>query len=185
MIRRTDPSPPIDGGEPLPNVALVSWPADNAWRTQLHRAGQPRLLLIGADTDPPVSDDVLEDWVRISADPLEVQARVTALQLRAARMAQPRLDDSGRLHVGSRWLALSPIEGRLIALLLDHFAALVPQQALLRAGWPNSKPTRNNLDVHLARLRPRLEPLGLQLQTTRTRGYALNHAVRERFAGSS
>src|SRR5262249_39056418 len=159
----------------LIDVALVSWPADAEWLGQLRRARQPRLLLIRADTDPPVSDDVLEDWGRTPADPLEVQARVTTLKMRAARVRSPRpADDSGRLYVGSRWVALSPIECRLIGLLLDRFGSLVRREALVHAGWPASEPTRNQLDVHVLRLRRRLEPLGLRLRTVRSRGYSLD-----------
>jgi hypothetical protein len=165
----------LDVGGALVDVALVSWPADSEWLAQLRRARQPRLLLIRPDTDPPVSDDVLEDWVRTPADPLEVQARVTTLKLRAARVLSPRLDDNGRLYVGSRWVALSPIECRLIELMLDKFGSLVRRDALVNAGWPKSEPSRNQLDVHILRLRRRLEPMGLRLRTVRSRGYALDH----------
>jgi DNA-binding response OmpR family regulator len=38
-------------------------------------------------------------------------------------------------------------------------------------------PTRNALDVHMLRLRRRLEPLGLEVRTVRSRGYVLQPAT--------
>ena len=156
-------------------VALVSWPAEAEWLDRLRGTGQPRLLLVRADADPPVHEDALEDWVRTPADPIEVHARVAVLKVRAARVS-PALDDSGRLNIGSRWVDLSPIEYRLVGSLLEHFGSLVSRDALIRAAWPETQPSDNQLDVHILRLRRRLQPAGLRLRTARSRGYSLDYS---------
>ena len=81
---KTAQKPPVaraanDGERVVVDVALVAWPAEAEWLSRLRRMGQPRLLLIPSDTDPPVSGEDLEDWVRTPADPLEVHARVTTV----------------------------------------------------------------------------------------------------------
>jgi DNA-binding response OmpR family regulator len=53
---------------------------------------------------------------------------------------------------------------------------VVSRDALARAGWPDGAPGRNALDVHVLRLRRRLEPLGLVIRTVRSRGYVLEAA---------
>ena len=162
---------------PFVEVALVPWPGAEERRVTLRDAGMPRLLLVPEDCDPPVTDDVLEDWVRTPADPREVQARVSTLRLRATRGLHPRLDDNGRLYVGTQWVALSPIECRLISALLDRFGSVVSRATLTRSGWPSGEPSRNQLDVHVLRLRRRVEPLGLSLRTLRARGYSLDRST--------
>ena len=56
---------------PFVEVALVPWPGAEERRVTLRDAGMPRLLLVPEDCDPPVTDDVLEDWVRTPADPAQ------------------------------------------------------------------------------------------------------------------
>jgi hypothetical protein len=163
------------GGRVEVDVALVAWPGESDWLDGLRRAGQPRLLLVRDDVDPPINEDDLEDWVRTPADPIEVHARVAVLKRRAAR-TRPTLDDSGRLHVGSRWLDLTPIEYRLTGVLLERFGSVVSREVLLRAGWSDPRSSMNQLDVTILRLRRRLEPAGLQLYTVRSSGYALDHS---------
>ena len=157
-------------------VALVRWPDDSDRLGHLRLLAQPRLLLITPDVDPPTCPDVLEDWVRTPVDPRDLEARVSALELRAARALPPRLDANSCLHAGSRWVALTPIESRLVKLLLERFGLVVSRGALVGAAWPKRKPTNNQLDLHMMRLRRRLEPLGLALRTVRARGYSLDRS---------
>jgi DNA-binding response OmpR family regulator len=42
---------------------------------------------------------------------------------------------------------------------------------LARRAWPGGAPTRNALDVQMVRFRRRVEPLGLEVRTVRSRGY--------------
>lgn len=117
--------------------------------------------------------DPMEDWIRLPADECDLQARVETLARRTA--IEPTLDGDGVLRQGSKWTALPPIEARLTDVLLARFGKVVSRDALLVQGWPDEDPKRNVLDVHVLRLRRRLEPLGLTIWTVRKRGYVLDH----------
>lgn len=157
-------------------MALIQWPAERDRREELRRARRPRLLLVEHGS-PPIPADDLEDWIRLPADELDVRVRVEALRRRnGALLASPQLDGDGVLRVGSAWVALPPVEARLMAALLDRFGAVVGREALARAGWPRRSQGRNALDVHVLRLRRRTAPLGLAIRTVRSRGYLLERA---------
>ncbi len=155
-------------------VAHVRWPDERARRERLARQGQPRLLLVEAGTPPPVEVDDLEDWIRLPADDVDVRARAEHLSARSQRHAgaSPSLD-GGVLRVGQAWVALSPLEARLTAILLERMGAVVSRDTLARTGWPAGTQARNTLDVHVVRLRRRLSSVGLAIHTVRSRGYLL------------
>ena len=88
----------------------------------------------------------------------------------------PEIDEDGVLRVGGEWVSLPPVDHRLATALVERFGAVVSREALARAGWPGGAPARNALDVHVLRLRRRLEPVGLVIRTVRSRGYALERA---------
>jgi len=83
------------------------------------------------------------------------------------------------LRNGDRWVSLPPVEARLTSALLERFGAVVRREALARAGWPEGAPGRNALDVHVLRLRRRMEQVGLVIRTVRSRGYLLESEVRQ------
>jgi DNA-binding response OmpR family regulator len=157
------------------DVVLVRWPAEGDRRARLHESARPCLLLVEDGSPPPLALDELEDWIRVPADEGDVRARIDGLARRAAVHSpeRPALDDDGVLRLGSGWVPLPPVEARLTAALLDRFGAVVSRDALGRAGWPDGAPGRNALDVHVLRLRRRLDPLGLAIRTVRSRGYLL------------
>jgi DNA-binding response OmpR family regulator len=154
-------------------VALIPWPRDAEHAEAMRTAGLPRLLLLSETADPPLCVDELQDWVRVPTDPLEVNVRVQALQLRAARLRRPAIDESGRFAVGGRWIALSPIEANLMRALVDQFGSMVTRTELAQRAWPEGAPTRNQLDVRVRGLRVRLRPMGLRINVFRGRGFAL------------
>ncbi|QGG96787.1 winged helix-turn-helix domain-containing protein [Actinomarinicola tropica] len=162
------------------DVVLVRWPDERDRREELRRSGRPRLLLLEDGSPAPTTVDALEDWIRLPADESDVRARVQALELRAIGTGHvpdvPSLDDDGVLRCNGSWVALPPVECRLTAALLDRWGAVVSRDALSRAGWPDGAPGRNALDVHVLRLRRRLEPLDLVIRTVRSRGYVLEAA---------
>jgi DNA-binding response OmpR family regulator len=160
------------------DVVLVRWPDERERREELRRTGRPRLLLLDDGSPAPTTVDTLEDWIRLPADELDVRARVQALELRAmgTGVSVPSLDEDGVLRVDGSWVALPPVESRLTAALLDRYGAVVSRDALAKAGWPDGAPGRNALDVHVLRLRRRLDPLGLVIRTVRSRGYVLEAA---------
>jgi DNA-binding winged helix-turn-helix (wHTH) protein len=87
------------------------------------------------------------------------------------------LDEHGVLRFGGRWVSLPPVEARLTTALLDRFGSVVSRDALTKAGWPTGTGGRNALDVHVLRLRRRLDGVGLAIRTVRARGYLLEVGV--------
>ncbi|MDQ4098644.1 MAG: winged helix-turn-helix domain-containing protein [Actinomycetota bacterium] len=156
-------------------VALIRWPDEQGRRQRLSVAGGPRLLLLEDGASPPPILDCLEDWVRVPAAEEEVRARVDALVIRRAAHDHdaPGMDHDGVLRYRGRWVSLPPLETRMMELLLSRFGAVVSREALAKAGWPEGINGRNALDVHVLRLRRRLESLGLVIRTVRSRGYLL------------
>jgi DNA-binding winged helix-turn-helix (wHTH) protein len=160
------------------DVAVVRWPAERDRLERLRAEGAPRLVLVEAEEPPPPSWDPLEDWIRVPAPEADVRRRAETLRRRAEPPdgVLPVLDEDGLLWVDGRWVAIPPVEARLLDALLDRFGAVVSRDTLGRAGWAAGAPRRNALDVHILRLRRRLEPLGLAVRTVRSRGYLLERA---------
>lgn len=159
------------------DVALLNWPEEESRRLELRQRGCARLLLVRPEAPAPIASDPLEDWIRLPANDNDLRARVDGLTLRAGitEPPQPLLDDDGLLHHGDRWVALPLIEARLVRALIAKGSAVVGRDVLIRAGWPGEEPSRNVLDVHILRLRRRLEPIGLSIRTVRSRGYVLEN----------
>lgn len=147
--------------------------------TKLRESGSARLVLVDDRAAPPMSTDVLEDWVRLPVgdDDLRHRMLVLAERARASDEELPDLDENGLLRFNGTWVSLPPVEHRLMAALIDRFKAVVSREALSRAGWPDNVPDRNVLDVHIVRLRRRLTPVGLVIRTVRSRGYLLEDAT--------
>ncbi|MFV0523296.1 MAG: winged helix-turn-helix domain-containing protein [Acidimicrobiales bacterium] len=153
-------------------VQLVYWPAEQDRRVELSDRSQPRILLVERGEPAPITVDPMEDWIRLPADERDLQVRVETLSRRS--VVEPTLDRDGVLRYGDDWTALPPIEARLVEILLERFAKVVSREALVAQGWPDDAPSRNVLDVHVLRLRRRIEPLGLSIRTVRKRGYVLD-----------
>ena len=157
------------------DVIVISWPSGEALRQELGAQRLPRLLVVDDDASPPLTVDPIEDWVWASAPQCDRDARTTSLRLRAGRTRRPpTIDAAGRLHIDHEWVALSPLEARMLEPLLHRFGLVVGRLVIGQAGWPESPPTRNQIDVHMLRLRRRIAPLGLSLRTIRGRGYSLS-----------
>lgn len=161
------------------DVVLVRWPSDEQTLEVARQGAVPRLLLVEDGSPPPEVQDELEDWIRVPADEVDLHARVEALdrRRRARSSSAPTLDDDGVLRLGGAWVSLPPVEARLTEALLARLGAVVSRDALGRAGWPDGVPGRNALDVHVLRLRRRIQPLGLAIRTVRARGYLLEQGV--------
>jgi hypothetical protein len=171
--------PPVDGT--APDVQLLAWPADAARVAELRLAARPRLLVVEPGAAPPTSADLLEDWVRSPADPDELAIRRATLADRARRRRPApvaTLDDDGILRFAGAWLALPPLEVRLLAPLLARAGGVVRRGDLVRAAWPDGPPgDPRALDVRVKVLRRRLAPLGLGVHTVAQRGYLLEVPV--------
>lgn len=157
---------------------MVRWPEEDGRRERLRAEGVPRLLLVDAEAPPPAVTDVLEDWVRVPAGERDVQARVDALLRRVEEEepSPPHIDDDGLLRFADGWVALSPVETELAAVLSERYGAVVGRDVLARRAWPDGLATRNALDVHVLRLRRRIAEVGLEVRTVRGRGYVLQEA---------
>ena len=163
----------------MDDVTVLRWPEERRRREDLAERGRARLLLVDVDAPPPIAADPLEDWVREPAGDLDVRARMEGLRLRLEQTLElvPELDDDGVIRFGERWAPLPPVEARLTRALVTRFGAVVSRAELSAAGWPHGAPGRNALDVHVLRLRRRLEPVRLAIRTVRSRGYLLEPAA--------
>jgi len=163
------------------DIVVLRWPSERTNRERLVNESKPRLLLVAPDADPPAQADCLEDWIRLPADDRDVAARLHALEMRAGRHGRaPEADDKGRLVHDGRWVALSPIEDRLVKALAARFGNVVGRNELLRAGWPDGgDPSDAALRVHLTRLRKEIAPLGLEIATVRGFGHVLQERAGE------
>jgi DNA-binding winged helix-turn-helix (wHTH) protein len=162
------------------DVVLVRWPGESDRLAQLRQEGRPRLLLVDSDTPPPLTGDALEDWIRVPAREADVRARIAVLSLRAGMngtAAEPVLDEDGVLRFRGQWVSLPPVEARLTRALVERYGSVVSRETLTAAGWPGGAPGRNALDVHVLRLRRRLDPIDLAIRTVRSRGYLLEDAA--------
>ena len=157
--------PPVD-------VVLVHWPEEKARRERLELDRVPRLLLVEPAAPPPVVTDEFEDWVRMPAEERDVRARVEAL-IRRSELSLPAVDNDGVVRFNGEWVAVPPLEARMVQPLVERFGAVVSRDAVSRAAWPDGAPGRNALDVHILRLRRRLETVGLAIRTIRSRGFLL------------
>jgi DNA-binding winged helix-turn-helix (wHTH) protein len=86
---------------------------------------------------------------------------------------RPWLDPDGLLRRRDRWVAVSPHEEAVLHLLLDRWGQLVPRASLAAAVWPDASASSRALNTLVGRLRKRLGPLGLTIETIRARGFVL------------
>jgi DNA-binding response OmpR family regulator len=157
------------------HVEQARWPDDKPRVDDLRARGVPRLLVVPPDAEPPLPVDVVEDWVRETADGSEVRARIDGLELRARLWgARPQVEPTGILRFRGRFVTVSPVECVLLGMLADDFGSVVSRDVLATGTWADGLPTRNALDVQILRLRRRIARLGLEITTVRGRGYLLH-----------
>lgn len=144
-------------------------------------AGPLMLLVERAEQVVEALDAGADEAVPRAADPAEIAARLNARLRQASarqRIGNLTLDAVRRDAMrGDRWLGLSPREYALLACLCRHRGRIVTRAALLRAVWGLSfDPGTNVVQVHVSRLRKRLDPPGEppMLATARGLGYRLD-----------
>jgi DNA-binding response OmpR family regulator len=64
-------------------IALLAWPTEEPARRVLAASRIPRMLMVAAESPPPVITDSLEDWIRDPIDAADLDARSRALAHRA------------------------------------------------------------------------------------------------------
>ncbi len=158
-------------------VELLHWPVDNDRLIELRSTGRARLLVIDPETEPPVSGDLLEDWIRRPASIHDLKARIAGLERRIELSLpdRPIIDDCV-VRFGGKWVAIPPVEMRIVRVLVEGLRTVVGREILISAGWPDGVSDRNALDVHIMRLRRRIDEVGLAIRTVRGRGYLLEAA---------
>jgi hypothetical protein len=165
----------VEAHERPDEVTDLHWPADAARRAELAGAGRPRLLIVAEGEEPPITSDPLEDWVRPSADAVELYVRRDRLRRRAAARAPASIDADGLLHRGDRWVALPPGElAALTALISEpgYMVARADLAAALGMAAEVDQETRT-LDNVVRRVRKRIAPLGMAVCAVRGAGFLL------------
>lgn len=157
-------------------IDVVPWPGQATRLTELRDAGLPRLILVEGAGLPLITDDPLEDWIRVPADADDIELRANTLMRRVEKSGQRRaeMDDAGLVRFGSAWVALPPVEARIVSALVEQWGMVVGRETLSARGWPDESVSgRNALDVHITRIRKRLDGSGMALRTVRSQGYLL------------
>jgi two-component system OmpR family response regulator len=161
-------------GEDGEDVQVIWWPED----AESRGAGPtmtPCLLLVAADADPPAELGPLEDWLRLPLDPAELARRRDALLRRSAIGWPLTLDEDGLVRRGTDWVALPTRELALFRSLLENIGRVVSRAELLRSARSHGVAIDPRLLARpVQRLRERLRPLGLEIQTIRGAGYLLH-----------
>jgi two-component system response regulator MprA len=121
-----------------------------------------------------------DDYLTKPFEVPELLVRLKGLLRRSRPAGQgnaPRLDTAAHALVsGDERVALTPIEFRLLAPLMQASPEVVHRAALIAAGWPEAHdPGANNLDSCMARIRGKLRRAGtdLSISTVRGVGYAI------------
>jgi DNA-binding response OmpR family regulator len=152
---------------------MLSWPSQADQVPPLRAARVPRLLVVDAGAEPPLSDDELQDWLRAPFDEADLHARAATLAQRAERLRRPVVDDRGLFVVGAFRTTLPPIEATIMQLLIANFGELVERTEIERSVWPGGAPTRNRLDLRIRALRQRIASTDIKIVSVRGQGFAL------------
>ncbi len=173
---------------PLAPVRVARWQVDAGCvrqRLDLIRAGQAsvRTMLLVDDADALAAglDAGADDAAKITASPVEIVARLSAL-LRTVpggnciTIGDLTIDRTARIVRRSGVvLDLLPREYAVLLRLADHAGRPVSRATLLHDIWARAfDPGTNVVQVHMSRLRAKLDAAGPPiLHTDRGRGYRL------------
>jgi DNA-binding response OmpR family regulator len=126
-----------------------------------------------------------DDYLTKPFDFIELTARLDALMRRRAPDPGSQMLQVGQLRVdplkrevtcGGRQIALLPREYRLLEYLIQHEGQVVSRTMLFEAVWDYRVDERTNvIEVHISRLRRKLDPCGTapMIETVRGSGYLL------------
>lgn len=76
-------------------------------------------------------------------------------------------------EVGNRFVQLTPIEFKIIYLLVNKPNTLFSKEEVVRILWPKTSVIDQNIDTHLSNLRRKLKPFSENIKTIKSRGYIL------------
>ncbi|MDP2478966.1 MAG: response regulator transcription factor [Candidatus Palauibacterales bacterium] len=102
---------------------------------------------------------------RTQAEPLDAHRRLNLGDVTVDR-------DAHRAFVGEREMELTPLEFRLLEVLMERRGRVQSRRQLLQAVWDtNAAIETRTVDMHVARLRSKLESAGDLIETVRGVGY--------------
>lgn len=155
-------------------VKFVRWPAESDVREQCKLRQHLCLLVVEHGAPPPDDLSLYEDWVRPPIVSEDLQARVRQLAARAVLNEKPVLDSAGILSFKDSSVTLSLAQCEMLAPLISRYGQLVYRtelRAILERSGASS--SSNALDLHVMRLRRRLQPVGLALRNVWGRGFVV------------
>ncbi len=158
------------------SVPLLRWPLQRDVAEELESCGQPFLLFVAADAEPPVLPYALADWVRSPIDAEELVARRTTVEnryLRSLTGARPHLDETGRLTFRSACVDVAPSQIAAVSLFVEHYGEIVENDRLRRAFGIAQNAEAEVFKSRLTRLRRRLRRVGLDVRRANQVGFAL------------
>ncbi|MFJ2743756.1 winged helix-turn-helix domain-containing protein [Streptomyces sp. NPDC087440] len=143
-------------------------------REQCKTYGRPCLLIVEHGAPPPEQLSPHEDWVRPPIVREDLQARVRQLTDRAVLRAGPVLDPAGICSFKEASVTLSLTQCEMLAPLVARYGQII-YRAELRDILENSgaSSSSNALDLHVMRLRRRLQVVGLAVRNVWGRGFVL------------
>ncbi|MBV9951325.1 MAG: winged helix-turn-helix domain-containing protein [Acidimicrobiia bacterium] len=157
-------------------VAVELWPPDELELSgSIRYRRRPLLLLVAPGAAPPALDD-LSTAVALPGDADEVIARARTLCARArtAGMVLTYVDSDDVLRMGNRLVVLSPIEAKMMRILLEHPGRVVSRERFNQEIWPD-RPRHDfaTLNGRLRLLRRHIADLPLRIHSVRRRGLIL------------
>jgi DNA-binding response OmpR family regulator len=179
----------------LPHLAIVDIMMPDTDGIELCRNVQkycdlPVIMLTAVDDEAikvSTINEVAEDYVNKPFHPPELVARVKRIIRRIGSFAfrlepQTKIDDfltidfaEKRAIAGGKVQALTPIETKLLHILIGNARRTVRTDYLLGRVWPLDEVFEDTLRVHIHRLRQKIEPDASQpryLMTQRGTGYS-------------
>jgi DNA-binding response OmpR family regulator len=152
-----------------------------------HSAQTPVIFVTGRDSemDRVAGLQLADDYITKPFSPLELVARVQAVLRRVDRQQSPSRVTVGDLeldnelmavHVRGQLVSVTAMEFRLLAYLASNIGRAFRRDQLLDAVWAARFVTPRTVDVHVRRLREKIEPrpeTPRYLQTVRGKGYRL------------
>jgi DNA-binding winged helix-turn-helix (wHTH) protein len=158
-----------------PGVKIVRWPAESEKLERFRLQRSACLIVVARGARVPELAGAHEDWIREPIEAWELKTRIASLHLKAtARKASPVVDEDGILCYGDAVLPLTVCEGVVLRGLIQRRPGMASRaelgKLLLSA---NRSASQNALDLHIMRLRRKVVPVGLAIETVRGRGFLL------------